>query len=117
MIDKIIISAALVVGLNTTIPKNNIKSVNYNVICTSSTTGDCDETSLSVRRIISNKVSVPLSDVKPESLLVDDLAVDSITKVEIIMKLEDTFSIVISDEDAIRFQTVKDIITFVCNHS
>lgn len=54
-----------------------------------------------------------LSDIKPESRLVDDLGMDSLDLIEAIMCLEEEFEIMISEEDAERCLSVADVITLI----
>ncbi len=63
--------------------------------------------------IISEQLGVETTKVFPESKLVADLSADSLDLVELIMKLEDEFTIQIPDEEAEEFETVKDIIDFL----
>ena len=44
---------------------------------------------------------------------VEDLKCDSLDKIEIIMNLEDTFDIEISDREAETFKTVNDVVEFI----
>jgi acyl carrier protein len=66
-----------------------------------------------VMKIIAEKLSVDLSEVKPEASFVDDLGADSLDLVELIMSMEEEFSVDISDEDAEKIVTVKDAIDYV----
>ncbi|MFO7709103.1 MAG: acyl carrier protein [Desulfobacterales bacterium] len=68
-----------------------------------------------VKKIIAEKLSVELSEVKPEASFVDDLGADSLDLVELIMSMEEEFGVEISDEDAEKIVTVKDAITYVRN--
>ena len=57
-------------------------------------------------------------EVEPESItletsLIDDLSADSLDVVELIMSLEETFSISISDEDAVKLDTVGKIVDYL----
>jgi len=63
-----------------------------------------------VKKIIAEKLSVDLSEVKPEASFVDDLGADSLDLVELIMSMEEEFGVEISDEDAEKIVTVKDAI-------
>jgi acyl carrier protein len=47
------------------------------------------------------------------SQLTDDLAIDSLTTVELVMELEEQFSIEIPDKDAELMRTVKDIVDYI----
>lgn len=51
--------------------------------------------------------------VTPETSLMGDLKADSLDAVEVIMALEDEFSIEIPDEDASKFKNIGDIATYV----
>ena len=48
-----------------------------------------------------------------ETNLVDDLGADSLDVVELIMALEDSFGIAISDEDAAELYTVRRIVEYL----
>ena len=57
-------------------------------------------------------------EMDPESItmdtnLIDDLGADSLDVVELIMSLEDTFGITISDEDAAQLDTVRRIVEYL----
>ncbi len=69
-----------------------------------------------VKKIISEKLSVDLSEVVPEASFVDDLGADSLDLVELIMTMEEEFDIDISDEDAEKMESVKDAMDYIANH-
>ena len=57
-------------------------------------------------------------EVEPESItmdtnLIDDLGADSLDVVELIMSLEDSFGVAISDEDAAQLYTVGKIVDYL----
>ena len=58
-------------------------------------------------------LGVSEDDVKPESKFVDDLGADSLDLVELIMAFEDKFGIEISDEEAEKMVTVKDVLDYI----
>ena len=69
-----------------------------------------------VKTIISEKLSVDLSDVVPDASFVDDLGADSLDLVELIMSMEEEFDIEISDEDSEKMITVQDAIDYLRAH-
>lgn len=66
-----------------------------------------------VKKIISEQLGVPESDVKPEASFVNDLGADSLDTVELVMALEEEFGIEIPDEDAEKIATVQNAIDYI----
>jgi acyl carrier protein len=52
-------------------------------------------------------------EVNENSSLTDDLYLDSLDKAESLFEMEKSFSIEISNEEAMKFQTVKDVIDLI----
>ncbi len=66
-----------------------------------------------LKELIASKLSVDVSQVTPEAKFIDDLGADSLDLVELVMELEEHFSIEISDDDSQNFQTVSDVSAYV----
>ncbi len=66
-----------------------------------------------VKKIISDQLGVPETDVKPESSFVNDLGADSLDTVELVMALEEEFGVEIPDEDAEKIATVQNAIDYI----
>jgi acyl carrier protein len=66
-----------------------------------------------VKKIISEQLGVPESDVKSEASFVNDLGADSLDTVELVMALEEEFGVEIPDEDAEKIATVQNAIDYV----
>lgn len=66
-----------------------------------------------VKDIIVEELGVDAGKVTLESRLSEDLGADSIDAVELIMKLEDTFNVSVSDEQAQGIKTVADIVALL----
>ncbi|PCI38254.1 MAG: acyl carrier protein [Thiotrichales bacterium] len=66
-----------------------------------------------VAKIIETNLGIDLEKVVPEASFEVDLKADSLEIVEIIMELEDQFSIEIPDEDAKNMKTVQDAIDYI----
>ena len=66
-----------------------------------------------VRTIIAKKLSKKIEEVTLDSRLVVDLGADSLDVVELLMMLEDEYNLTIQDEDAVKLNTIKDIIAFL----
>ena len=63
--------------------------------------------------IIVEELGVEKNDVKLESNLNDDLGADSLDAVELIMAIEDSFEISVSDEAAQTLTTVGKIVSYI----
>ena len=70
-----------------------------------------------VKKIIAEKLSVEMEEVVPGASFVDDLGADSLDLVELIMAMEESFDIEISDDEAEKLQTVQDAINYIKEHS
>ena len=66
-----------------------------------------------LREIVSNQLGVEPKEVVPEARILDDLGADSLDVVELVMALEETYDIVVPDEDAETLQTVADIQAYI----
>jgi acyl carrier protein len=66
-----------------------------------------------LKEILVDVLGVSEDDVKLESKFVDDLGADSLDLVELIMAFEDKFGIEISDEEAEKMVTVKDVLDYI----
>jgi acyl carrier protein len=71
-----------------------------------------------VRKIVVDQLGVEDAEVVPSASFVDDLNADSLDLVELIMSLEEEFSvenatIEISDEDAEKIATVQDAVDYI----
>ncbi|MCJ8330154.1 MAG: acyl carrier protein [Lentisphaeria bacterium] len=70
-----------------------------------------------VKEIIVEQLGVSADQVTAEAKFVEDLGADSLDTVELVMALEEEFSVQIPEEDADKIQTVSDAINFVQSNS
>lgn len=68
-----------------------------------------------VKQIVAENLGVEPAKVVEEASFVDDLGADSLDTVQLVMALEDEFSIEIPDEAAAEIKTVKHAIDYVEN--
>ena len=66
-----------------------------------------------IKSIISEKLSVNIDEIKPESNFIDDLGADSLDIVELIMALEEQLNVDISDDEAEGLSTVLNVYDFI----
>ncbi len=66
-----------------------------------------------LREIVANQLGVDPDEVVPEARILDDLGADSLDVVELVMALEESFDIIVPDEDVEGLTTVADVETYV----
>ena len=66
-----------------------------------------------IKGMIIDQLGVSEDELQLETNLMKDLEADSLDAVEIIIAIEDEYDIEIPDEDAERFQTIGDIVSYV----
>jgi acyl carrier protein len=66
-----------------------------------------------VVEVIANLLHLDKSKIKPDSLLVEDLGMDSFSAVEMLFRFEDQYGLEISDEEMVNLKKVKDIVAYL----
>lgn len=66
-----------------------------------------------VSEAIALQLNIPVENIKPESLLIDDLKADSIDLYELVMGIEERYGIEIPDDVFPTIKTVGDIVRYL----
>ena len=66
-----------------------------------------------IRSILAEQLGISENEINPDSLLTEDLGLDSLDLVEMIMAIESEFDVEISDEGAENIKTVEDAVNFI----
>lgn len=66
-----------------------------------------------VQKILAKQLRIDPSKVQPESRIKEDLGADSLNILQLLMKIEDDYGIVIPDEKLANFETVKDVVDYL----
>lgn len=66
-----------------------------------------------VIQLISERFSVDVLKITKDTTFQEDLGADSLDVVELVMELEDTFGMQISDEDAEQIVTIGDAVNYI----
>lgn len=69
-----------------------------------------------VKESLADILSCDAEKIDMDTDLVRDLGVDSIDTVELIMAVEETYDITISDKEAQKLKTVADVVEFIEDH-
>jgi acyl carrier protein len=76
---------------------------------------DKDKIFIKIREVIAEKLFLDPEIIAMESLLFDDLGMNSFCAVEIIYDLETEYGLEISNDEMLLFQKISDIIDFIAN--
>ena len=68
-----------------------------------------------VKTILARQLRIAPERVTLEAQIKRDLGADSIDILQLLMRLEDDYGIVIPDQDLAKFETVNDVVTFLDN--
>lgn len=63
-----------------------------------------------VRDVLVSELKIQPSEIQPDKRIGEDLGADSLTRVELVMHLEETFGFKIPDDEALQLITVGDVI-------
>ena len=66
-----------------------------------------------VKALLAEQLEIDENEIQLDSSFVEDLGADSLDVVEMLMILEEEFDVTVPDEDAEKFQTVKDVVEFL----
>jgi len=66
-----------------------------------------------IKSALSGFLKVEPSKIKGNSLLREELGLDSMDTIELVFELEDNFNIQISDDDIMGFKTMDDVVEYI----
>ena len=69
-----------------------------------------------VKKVVAEQLSINEADIKNGSAFIEDLGADSLDTVELVMALEDAFSIEIPDSEQEKLRTVQQAIDYIKDH-
>jgi acyl carrier protein len=70
-----------------------------------------------VREHLAEELEVEIERIREDTRFKEDLDADSLDLYELVMELEDTYGITVSEEQAARIATVGDAVEFVLQHA
>lgn len=69
-----------------------------------------------IKEILAEQLDISPNDIELTSSLTDDLGADSLDAIDIVMSVEDQYSIEVPDETIEKMKTVEDIVIFIENN-
>ena len=70
-----------------------------------------------IKQILAKQLRIDANTINDNSNIIEDLGADSIDLVELLMTIEEKKGIVVSDEDAVKLKTVKDVADYIEQNS
>ena len=69
-----------------------------------------------VIELMAEQLNVPAEKISAEKEIVKDLGADYLDVVEMLMNLEEEFSVTVPDEEAVNIKTVQDVVDLIENN-
>ena len=69
-----------------------------------------------VIELMAEQLNVPAEKISVEKEIVKELGADSLDVVEMLMNLEEEFSVTVPDEEAVNIKTVQDVVDLIENN-
>lgn len=69
-----------------------------------------------VRALLADQLEISLSDISMDTHILEDLGADSLDIVELVMRLEEEYNILVTDERANSLYTVRQVVDFIEAH-
>ncbi len=66
-----------------------------------------------IKEILAKQLRIDMDTIADDSYIVEDLGADSLDVVEMLMSIEDNLGIIISDDDAAKLKTVRDVADYL----
>jgi len=109
-----------IVGLTIPVPRNAVPYTSYRETpawdleaLTRTEPGTVVDVDLDVATDLSTELEVPAEEITESTRLREDLDADSLDLYELVMELEDTYGITVSEEEAAGIETVQQAVEFV----
>ncbi|MBQ2252664.1 MAG: acyl carrier protein [Clostridia bacterium] len=66
-----------------------------------------------IKELLANELRIPKEKITDDAAIIEDLGADSLDVVEMLMSLEETFSITVPDEDVVQLKTVRNVAEYI----
>lgn len=66
-----------------------------------------------IKELLAKKLRIDIDTIADDSNIIEDLGADSLDVVEMLMAIEDDLGVIISDDDAVRLKTVRDVADYI----
>ena len=66
-----------------------------------------------IKELLAKQLRIDLNTIEDDANIIEDLGADSLDVVEMLMAIEDNLGVIISDDDAVKLKTVRDVADYI----
>ena len=65
------------------------------------------------KELLAKQLRIDINTIEDDANIIEDLGADSLDVVEMLMAIEDNLGVIISDDDAVKLKTVRDVADYI----
>lgn len=66
-----------------------------------------------IKELLAKQLRIDINTIEDDANIIEDLGEDSLDVVEMLMAIEDNLGVIISDDDAVKLKTVRDVADYI----
>ena len=66
-----------------------------------------------IKELLAKQLRIDINTIEDDANIIEDLGADSLDVVEMLMAIEDNLGVIISDDDAVKHKTVRDVADYI----
>ena len=66
-----------------------------------------------IKELLAKQLRIDITTIEDDANIIEDLGADSLDVVEMLMAIEDNLGVIISDDDAVKLKTVRDVADYI----
>lgn len=66
-----------------------------------------------IKELLAEQLRIDINTIEDDANIIEDLGADSLDVVEMLMAIEDNLGVIISDDDAVKLKTVRDVADYI----
>ena len=66
-----------------------------------------------IKELLAKQLRIDINTIEDDANIIEELGADSLDVVEMLMAIEDNLGVIISDDDAVKLKTVRDVADYI----
>ena len=66
-----------------------------------------------IKELLAKQLRIDINTIEDDANIIEDLGAESLDVVEMLMAIEDNLGVIISDDDAVKLKTVRDVADYI----